>query len=41
MFAYQQALKKSERSFVTKTNNELNRLKDNPETTCEQVFTLE
>ena len=41
MFAYQQALKKSERSFVTKTNNELNRLKDNPETTCEQVFSLE
>ena len=41
MYAYQQAIKKSERSFITKSNNELNRLKESPETTCEQVFTLE
>ena len=41
MFAFQQLIKKSERSFVTKTNNELNRLKDNPTSKCEQVFILE
>ena len=41
MFAYQQSLKKSERSFVTKINNELNCFKDYHNYTCEQVFTLE
>ena len=41
MFIYQSSVKKAERSFITKINNELNILKENPQSTFDQVYQLE
>lgn len=41
MFSFQCKIRKSERSFVSRINNELNLLKSNPSSTCDEVFALE